>query len=213
MGDFTYEHLFDVLRRERSREEIQELEEGFYKQANDFISQQEAALKEADALSSSTDSLRTQLQNSKKLLRELYDRREKKLLLLALNKVRTNSSIIDTSSVLEEEQPLLDDLLSALKQSRKNVMPHAPAPRTVARKKTPKKPAADSNKKPVAKQTKKTPSSEQVAAQMRIKVTASVPKFMGTNSKTYGPYDAGKEVALPKRIANILIKKGRAEPA
>ena len=205
MGDFTYEHLFDILRRERSREEIQELDEGFYAQANSFLEDQAAALKEADPLSASSDQIRNQLQNSKKLLRELYDRREKKLLMLALNKARTGSNIIDTSNVLPAEKPLLEDLLTTLKKYRGSITSVAQAPKqpTPTKKSLPQK-------QPVKKTTPK-PTQPKQPGEVTIKVTASVPKFMGSNSKTYGPYDPGKQVSLPERIANILIKKGRAE--
>ena len=203
MGDFTYEHLFDFLRRERSREEIQELDDGFYDQANSFLEQQAAALKEADPLSNSADHIRTQLQNSKKLLRELYDRREKKILMLALNKARTGSSIIDTSNIIPAEQPLLEELLATLKKYRESITPVAQAPKHVPKPRPTRKPVEQPKQEP----SKPAPATGEVT----IKVTAAVPKFMGSNSKTYGPYDAGKEVSLPERIANILIKKGRAE--
>lgn len=205
MGDFTYEHLFDFLRRERSREEIQELDDDFYKQANSFLEQQAAALKEADPLSNSSDHIRTQLQNSKKLLRELYDRREKKILMLALNKARTGSSIIDTSNIIAAEQPLLQELLTTLKKYRESITPVAQAPKHTPKPRPTRKPV----EKPKQEESKPVPATGEVT----IKVTAAVPKFMGSNSKTYGPYDAGKEVSLPERIANILIKKGRAEQA
>lgn len=204
MGEFTYEHLFDVLRRERSRDEVQELDEQFYAQARSFLEDQEAALKEADPLSATADNLRTQLQNSKKLLRELYDRREKKIVMLALNKARTGSNIIDTSSLLEVEEPFFEDLLSTLTQYRESITSVAQAPQ--------QQPVSSPRPRTPKKEKKSKPKKKQVDDGVRVKLIASVPKFMGANSKTYGPYDEGNEVSLPERIANILIKKGRAEP-
>jgi DNA replication initiation complex subunit (GINS family) len=209
MGEFTYEQLFDVVRRERAREELQELDPYFYRQASEYTKDLEQQVRSHDPLASEADQIRTQLANSKKLLREVYDRREKKILFLALNKVRTGSNMIDTSAVIESEMPLFDNLLIALKKQREQLAP-SPPPSSTARSTayTPKRTASPSAKEPEEKKPVQPASGE-----LKIKVTASVPKFLGANGETHGPYEQGTEIALPERIARILIRKGRAEHA
>lgn len=44
-----------------------------------------------------------------------------------------------------------------------------------------------------------------------VKITASVPEFMGTDLETYGPFDEGEEVQVPEENAEILVNRGNAE--
>lgn len=208
MGEFTYEHLFDVVRRERSREEIQELEEGFYAQANSYIAQQKAHLQSLDALSTEADQLRIQLQNAQRLLKELYDRREKKIMLLALNKARTNSNIIDTQNLLESEKTVFERMVDLLRKYRGAILhaspqapPPSPAPVTTPAS-TPKPPTQSPSAAP-----------EPAEEGTKVKILSNVPKFMGAEKQTFGPFEKDQEVSLPDRIAQILVRKGRAELA
>jgi DNA replication initiation complex subunit (GINS family) len=97
----TYETLFDLLRRERGRDEIQELDPGFYDDVLTYLTDKKAILDGiSDPESSEAEKTRIQLQNIKKIVKELYERREKKILLLAINKIRTGSNVIDTSFLM-----------------------------------------------------------------------------------------------------------------
>ncbi len=185
MGDFTYEHLFDVVQRERKREELQQLQEDFYAQANGYVSSQTHILRSFDVLSDGAEKVRQQLHNAKKLLKELYDRREKKILLLALNKAKTNSNIIDTSALLPQEHALFEQIVSLLGSARVDCMATPAA--------SPPPPAPKEG--------------------VSVRITGDVPKFMGADQTTFGPYKQGDTATLPERIAEILVKKGRAEHA
>ena len=44
-----------------------------------------------------------------------------------------------------------------------------------------------------------------------VRFTKSVPKFLGSELEIYGPYEENDIASLPSKIANILIKKERAE--
>ena len=204
MGDFSYEHLFDVLQRERKREELQVLDEAFYAHAHTYVEAQSTIVRNFDVLSDQAEKARQQLQNAKKLLKELYDRREKKILLLALNKAKTNSHIIDTSALLPEEHDLFEQIVSLLSSKRSSfvsVTNHAP--------KQPPAPKVTPPPQPTPPEPQPAPTIEGV----RVKITSDVPKFMGSDQATFGPYKEGDEATLPERIAAILVKKGRAEHA
>ncbi|MFT4249802.1 MAG: hypothetical protein ACMXYD_00350 [Candidatus Woesearchaeota archaeon] len=211
MGEeISYEELFDTVRRERAREQLQEIQENFYEQAKKHQEQLEQEIRQKDPLDPQTDNTRTQLTNSKKLLRELYDRREKKILLLALNKARTNSNLIDTSTITTNEQPLYKQLLETLKEHRENNNIQTPKPPTTIpdpREKTTKS-SAQSTESRTQNTENKTQSTENNTT---ITITKQTPKFIGTNGQTHGPYNQGSTVELPNNIAQILIRKGRAE--
>ena len=44
-----------------------------------------------------------------------------------------------------------------------------------------------------------------------VKITSSVPEFMGTDLEAYGPFDEGDEVEIPEDNAEILVNRGNAE--
>lgn len=46
---------------------------------------------------------------------------------------------------------------------------------------------------------------------IRVKVLQYIPKFVGTDCKTYGPYSGGEIVELPPEIADILLARNFAE--
>jgi len=76
----TYDLLFDVLRAEKSRDELQKLDEKFYKNVVEYINSKESAINNPNTPHSERELTRIQLSNVKKLLIELYDRREKKII-------------------------------------------------------------------------------------------------------------------------------------
>ena len=110
MGEIniTYETLFELLRREKNREELQKLDETFFNDVVTYLKEQKEFLNEQKTKQDlfAVEELKKaeiQEENIRKILRELYEKREKKMISLALDASRTSSSIIDTSVLLEEE--------------------------------------------------------------------------------------------------------------
>ncbi len=69
------------------------------------------------------EKIRIQLQNVKRILKEIYERRERKILDLALNVIRTETSgYIDTKNMLAEEKALFDESLVMLKRYKDGVL-------------------------------------------------------------------------------------------
>ncbi len=107
----TYEALFDILRKERNREELQKIQDNFYIDVLTYLAEKHALLEQLGstehyAATAEAEKARIQFQNVKKILKELYDRREKKLVMLAVNAVRTGTKTTDKSSFLPEEGPM-----------------------------------------------------------------------------------------------------------
>ncbi|MBR9702583.1 hypothetical protein GOV10_00975, partial [Candidatus Woesearchaeota archaeon] len=77
----SYETLFELLRKEQSREDLQVLPEEFYADVLAFMHEKHAA-EASDG--SAGHRAEIEFRNIKKVLKELYERRERKILLLAL---------------------------------------------------------------------------------------------------------------------------------
>lgn len=123
--NLTYETLFDITRREKMQEDLQKLDPNFF---NDLIRYVREKSKDSpketqnNLFSNNNQGNQRQLDNIRKLISELYSRRERKIINLAIIKSRTNSKLIDTSALLEEEKRFFNFILSILNHSKKNIL-------------------------------------------------------------------------------------------
>ena len=119
----TYETLFDLLRREKSRDELQELDEDFYKNVAEYLQEKNKLLESSgEGFMDEAEKTRIQISNIKKIIKELYERRERKIINLALFKSRLNNKILDTRALLPEEKLLFDYVVKQLDENRNAVL-------------------------------------------------------------------------------------------
>jgi len=123
----TYEMLYEIARREKNRDEMQKLPENFFIDVIEYLKQKVDIVNESRKrfdLFSASDREKTeaQLKNIRKLLKELYERRESKILTMALNKSRTDTNLIDLSALKNEERLLFDALVFALNNGREGIV-------------------------------------------------------------------------------------------
>ena len=144
-----------------------------------------------------------QIENAKRLIKEIYERREKKILNIALIKSRTKSHGIATSSLLENEKKFLQEIEKVLSSYRENiiysVMEGKPILQIKQEEKRQEEISAASVLKEEAKNTK------------LVRFLYSVPKFIGTELEEYGPFAEEDIANLPAEIADLLIGKGKIE--
>ena len=166
-----------------------------------------------------------QFQNIKKILRELYERREKKILHLSLIQSRTNSNLTDTSALLENEKQFFHELTQLLNQYKDTTLTqllHLSLPETHV---VLRNPLSETHNPPVLEpvevgapletppEPSLTPESPGTIVQthLTLRFKSAVPKFLGTELEIYGPYQPDDTAQLPAEIAHVLIQKGRAE--
>ncbi|MBW2969180.1 hypothetical protein KY314_03625 [Candidatus Woesearchaeota archaeon] len=123
----TYETLYEILRAEKNKEELCELDEIFYYNVINYIKEKTKIIQEAshknDIFSiDEKDNTQVQLQNIKKIIKEIYERREKKIINMALNKSRTNSDIIDTSNLLDSEKKFFEQTCKIFDNFRTGIL-------------------------------------------------------------------------------------------
>jgi DNA replication factor GINS len=197
----TYDTLFEVLLKEKNRAELQKLEADFFSNIADYLKEKKAALsKERLDVFSEEEKEKTekQIRNIHKILKELYERREKKLLDLAMIKARSSSAAIDTAAMLAEEKRVFDELTNLLSSYRENTLTK------VINGQLPQRQKGEAEKAKPAETEK--PKAEKV-----VRFIHEVPKFLGKELEVYGPFNADDTATLPAEIADILITKGRAE--
>ena len=244
----TYETLFDLLRREKNREELQTLDKDFYEQVLAYLKEKkEAITRKGDELfaSAEREKLKIQFQNIRRIIKELYEKREKKIIFMAMNKARTGSDVIDTSALLPSErdyfdeqvklfakykEQVLDSIIEVREFDDKSKLVPREEPKAEAKPVSDKKEAeiegaaeeqAEEPNISISEQAAQTEfatanelvkSVEENADIKKIKILISLPEFVGRDGAVLGPFEEGEEVKLDPLIAELLIKRGSAEP-
>ena len=95
----TLETLYDILRNEKKRDELQKLEDTFYLDVVGYLKEKTALLNskkiDPDILATGErDKIDYEIRSIKRILKDIYEKREKKILEIALNKSHTGSDLI-----------------------------------------------------------------------------------------------------------------------
>ncbi|MBI5065580.1 hypothetical protein HZA97_05065 [Candidatus Woesearchaeota archaeon] len=194
----TFENVYEVLRREKGREDLQKLDETFFTHVSSYISEKRASLavvsKKNDIFShKEKENINLQLVNIKKVLKDLYDQREQKIISLALNKSKTNSSLIDTAQLLPKEKQMFEKLSKQLNEYRDEFFNLF----------------EENQEYPVIPEEQKTEAINENTAKDNVKVEflTRVDTFIGRELEEYGPFDEGDTTELPKELAEILVNE------
>ena len=232
----TYETLFELYRREKNRDELQKLEQDFFERALTYLK----GLKKTtvEMTDDAIERNRSIALNIKKLLRDIYGRRERKIITMAIIKTVTPQSIIDTAALMEHEKMLFDSLCDLLKLKRLQVLsqlennesafnlisrisesvaaPSASAFASLPSSSTsvpPGVPSVSSSSSSSSSAIPSRPSDAEIAESdppIRLQFREDQPKFIGPNLEIYGPYTSGDTAELPKIIADIILETGKA---
>ena len=202
----TYETLYELLRREKSREELQKLDEEFLNNVVKYLENKNITLQAPQTGVFGAEEHRktqTQLINVRTILTELYNKREKKIINAALAESKRGTALINKDLMLTQETKLYRLMVDVLKDSRKLILLN-----TLALKKS--EISAEVEQKPVEeeKDLKTDPNSQDLK---KLKFIQEVPKFMGTDLQVYGPFAPEEEAKLPPDVAKVILNKGKAE--
>ena len=201
--NITYETLFDLLRREKSRNELQELESDFYEDVKHYLNEKKQSMTNKTSSLADKEKIKIQIKNAKKIIKELYELREKKILLLSINKVKTESSLINTANLLEKEKRLYEETCALLRKYKDETLSLIDEEIVKISSEEPKEsiePQKESSKK-------------ESSGDKKVTMLSNLPKFVGLDKNIYGPYNKGDSYSMPKEIADLLIQKGRAKEA
>ena len=200
----TYETLFELLQREKERSDLQRLEPTFFSDVISYIKDKKKILEaKSDSPFAQEERKKTerQLENIYKILKELYERREKKIISLAIDKSRTKSHLIDTTALLKEEKVIFDALANLLDTYRDAILG------SVLNEKMPfMQSFEDGNPKEDFKTA-----FELKKPTKLVRFTHEVPRFVGPELEEYGPFDKEDIANLPAQVADVLISKGKTE--
>src|SRR3990167_9278693 len=123
----TLETLYDILRNEKKKEDLQKLDASFFFDVVGYLREKQALLElkhEGENIFAvgEKEKLEYELRSIRRILKELYEKREKKIIDIAMNKSRTGSDIIDTSAMLREEKEFYNQILQSFDHFRRGVL-------------------------------------------------------------------------------------------
>ncbi len=214
----TYETLFELLRLEKGREELQKLDYNFLEEISKYVKEKRDFLKHQTSLdafsSDERENAEKQLHNTQNMLKQLYDRREKKIMQMAINNARLGMSLTDKSSLLPPEKRLFDELVSTLESYRREILDSMINPK-IDTNNSVHIPKSDFQKMAPQEEAKHQSASKEMLElnpdTKMVRFTTAVPKFVGLDLEIYGPFEEDDVANMPKEIADVLVEKGRAE--
>lgn len=237
----TLETLYDILRNEKKKEDLQKLDRSFFFDVISYLNEKKSLLNkksEGNELfaASEREKVEYELRSIQRIIKELYEKREKKIIDIALNKSRTGSNIIDTEAMLKEEKGFYDNLLKILDLYRNGVLlnlfkgelpkvePKSEfgtefnAEKTKSLEDRKEEIKAELERKTVEKFKKELKPAEEPKelkeekkVMKKVKFIRPVPSFVWKDMKVYGPFDTGEEIEIFPEVAELLVRKGRAE--
>ena len=247
----TLETLYDILRNEKKRDELQKLEDTFYLDVVGYLKEKTALLNskkiDPDILATGErDKIDYEIRSIKRILKDIYEKREKKILEIALNKSHTGSDLIDTSSMLREEKLFYQQLLNNLDSFRRGILikihrcefpdllsmtqdtsafavnftssltskeSQSPITQFETEEETEenKKINTPENQSNTFDNNLEKPSEKPAINLTKIKFIRPTPKFIWKDMKEYGPFDPGEQIEIYPEVAELLIRKERAE--
>ncbi len=197
--NLTYEVLFELVMREKSREELQKLPADFEDSSVAYIAKKRNLAQELPE--GQVEPAERQAMNAVRLLKEIYERREKKLVNIALLKTRAETAVVDYGSMLASERQFFEALL-ALMRSHREITLNSRLEKIRPQRKI----VIAAGDQQVEEQAPTEPEPTKL-----IRFLNPVPKFVGKELEVYGPFEEEEMANLPIDIAEVLIKKGRAE--
>ncbi len=197
----NYDDLRRYHRLEKTGPKLAELSNDFEVQLADLIKNN----KDSYSGSGNTTDLKM-LENILKIARDLYDRREQKMIMKSLADSRTNTH--ELKNLLSEEQDLYVQMKQLLKGKRTafDEVLAGKAPRKIKNSKV-----LDEKLGTQVIEAKNPQKEAEDLNTVLVRTIKKLPKFVSSDLKEFGPFDEKQVISIPKKEADLLSKRGFIE--
>jgi len=176
LSELTYDDLRRLQRKEMSSASLVHLPEEFYSNAVKLTDRLQRELKNDFSLSSARE-----YENTLKIIRDIYSKREGKILRRAMRVARTGEEIEGLTS---EEKTLLSSVVKLLDKNREIIENRF----------------SEEKVQPESHDDK-----------LKLKFITDFPAFVGMDGNTYGPFKTGTEGLFANEEAQRLLRRGAVE--
>lgn len=197
--EINYKILRKIQNLESNSPILSAINPNFYSALSKYIKEMDDRLKNEKS-SQKQLLLQEENKNINKIATSIYGLREKKILLVAISKIRGGDP--NLKNLLEFENSLFDSVLNILKQTRNQIF--KPLKVNVDNKEIEKNSKKDIHKN-IADNNK-----NKVNKNPMVLIKETIPEFIGTDTKKYN-LRKGDVISLPIDMCNTLIKRGVAK--
>lgn len=190
--EINYRTLRKIQEMEKNSPILTELKSDFYNAISEYIENLKNRF-ESEASSHKQALLKEEIQNTKKIVFNIYEQREKKILLATASKVRGGNP--DLKNLINIEKDLFDSILNLMLKSREKILEIEDKKKESNDKMTVKPKMVD---KVEEKQGNYNPI---------VLVTQDIPEFIGTDEKKYNLRN-NDVLSLPEDMSDMLLKRG-----
>lgn len=209
MDVISYETIRAAHRLEKN-EQLHELPEGFFQSVKLWLDNKK---NKKDTMSL------LEIENAKKLLEDIVNRRQRKIVLAALRTIRGE---MPPSKMTDSEQKFFDSVVMLLKGYNNDLKEQMFGYSNIIEDKI-------EEAKNIVEELKESIVIETTAAELEpevkieipkeiesngkisLKIIKEVPKFIGTDMEHYGPFKEGESASFTNDVADILVSRGLAE--
>lgn len=230
--EISYEYLFDLLRREKTREDLQSIDKNFYNDMFSSLDSREQSIRQKElqkslVMNAELEKEKIEIKNIRKILNEIKDRRQKKIILLALSRARIPSTIINHEVFTSDEENFFNSCVELFRKFKNNnhllsekvehkpiIEKENPSPEPKLEPKLESEPLPKEDKAEVDQEKDVSlPKNNETNSVQEVKVQflEDTPNFYGPKKELLGPFKKDDIVVLPEIIAEILINKGRTK--
>ena len=201
MGEFNYEDVYEILRAEKYSTDLQPISlEQLQKIRRYLANKEEFLVRQSESkFDDAVEKIKIELDNAKRALKDLYDKRERKVISRAVFSARGGFKFKDTTSMLLSEEKLYFILLEMLRKSGEEFFSFVNSEPILTGEATAELNSNPSEEPKTLKGNFK-----------RLKLIEAIPELMDTQLNRYGPFTAGAEIELPSELAELLLKQNKA---
>ncbi len=214
MEVITFEFIREMHRKERESKslDLQELPENFFPLVQKWLTEKEKAYE-----ATKDPSVLIEVENAKKLLREIISQRQRKIVIAALHVLRGGAP---PENMLPQEEDFFEKILALLneyksvieleltgdyiKEKVNEIKENLEELRKLEEGKSENEREGEKQK---PKKEEEKSNVQRTVKLIKVRALNNIPRFVDENLNPYGPYKKGEEFELPEDIANILISR------
>jgi DNA replication initiation complex subunit (GINS family) len=195
--EINYKSLRKIQEMEKKSPLITDLTQNFYNDLTKFLKSLDNRL-ENEKSPQKTSLLKNEIQNISKIALNIYELREKKILLAAVSKVRGGNP--ELKNLTDDEKNLFNNVLTSMKNTRGKILNN--------KKKN--------NEKAINNLVEENPEENEEIEEKNennnpiARVTQNIPEFIGTDKNKY-TLRKDDILSLPKDMSEMLLKRGAIE--
>lgn len=195
----TFRFLRELQKKERATKELEKLDTDFYGQVAKYIEQKiNLNLEDNSDFTSKRD-----LDHTKIIIKDILNRRERKVINLAMLNAREN---LLPKNILPEEKELFERITTGVKKYRSTL-----GLVLYDDEKKDDNETKIKEEQTTADRPEKVEEPKKENRTIKITILDNIPQFMADNGESYGPFKKDDIVDIPAAAAELLIKIKKAE--